>query len=107
MTAREKVEEAYDKILELSPTCEEIQEFADEYEETYGVVTYSKSKGGSNYFIRFHDKTHTIFGGDIHIDVGFVDTKINDWRTPDTTHLMLDQFYAPLFIEFIFQKRKK
>jgi len=45
-TAHELVSEAYDELQKLQPTIEEIQEYADLVEGDYGVVTYSKSKGG-------------------------------------------------------------
>ena len=105
-TAHEIVSEAYGEIEKLKPTTDEIQAYADLHEKDYGVVTYSKSKGGDYYFLRFHDTWKEKFGGRVHIDIGYVDEKyVGDWRTPDTTHLMLDKDYAPDFVQFIKQRR--
>lgn len=106
-TVREIVKEAYEKILELSPTREEIQAFAELHENIYGVVTYSKSKRGSGYFVDFHDTYKKKFGGRIHIDVGYVNEECSDQRgVMDTTHLMLDKEYSVAFVDFIKEKRK-
>jgi hypothetical protein len=106
-TVHELVSDCYDDIEELKPTSEEIQAYADLHENSYGVVTYSKSKGGEWYFIRFHDTWKEKMGGRVHIDVGYVDEKyINKWNVPDTTHLMLDKDYAPDFIAFLKERRK-
>jgi len=103
------VSEAHEEIVELAPTNEEIQAYADLLEKEnrdYGVVTYSKSKGNQSYFIHFHDTWKKKFGGRIHIDVGFVDEEYRDEKNvPDTTHLMLDKNHALEFIAFIKQKR--
>ena len=100
-SASDIVSEAYNQIRELNPTPEEIDKFAHEYVGVYGVVTYSRSRGGSRYFLRYHDKGGKEFGGRVHIDVGYVDPEIVNRRIPDTTHLMLDQHYAPKFVAFI------
>jgi len=106
MTAHEIVEDAYNKLLELEPTPQEIQEYADKMGDVYGVVTYSKSKGGDYYFLRLHDTWKQKRGGSVHIDVGYVDEKYADqWNVPDTTHLMLDKDTAPDFVDFIKKKR--
>ena len=107
-TAYEIVIEAFDELEKLSPTIEEIREYADLNEGTYGVVTYSKSRpGGNDYFLRFHDTWKRKFGGKIHIDVGYVDEKYKDkWNFTDTTHLMLDKESAPDFVNYIKRKRK-
>lgn len=108
-TAHEIVEEAYDKLVELKPTREEIQEFADKMRDIYGVVTYSKDyrKGsGKHDFLEYHDTWQLKFGGRVHIDVGYVDEKyIDKWNVPDTTHLMLDKNFASDFVSFIIQRR--
>lgn len=107
LTVREIVEQAYSELRKLQPTPEEIQEFADAHEGEYGVVTYSKSRGGQNYFLEFHDTWKKKFGGRIHIDVGYVDERcVDQWNVPDTTHLMLDKDTAPEFVDFIKKKRE-
>ena len=104
---------AYEQIVKLKPTKEEIQAYADQPEEEgrdYGVVTYSKSKKPLEdwCFIRFHDTWKQKSGGRIHIDVGYVDEKYVDERNvPDTTHLMLDRDPAPEFVNFIKEIRRK
>jgi len=107
-TAHEIVSEAYDELLKLKPTIEEIQEYADLVERDYGIVTYSKSKGGQDYyFLRFHDTCKRKFGGRVHIDVGYVDEKhVDELSVPDTTHLMLDKDYALNFVKFIKKRRE-
>jgi hypothetical protein len=113
-SVHEIVEEAYNKLVELKPTKEEIQEFADMKEGFYGVVTYSISrKNGDSYFLRFHDTWGLKWGGRVHVDVGYVDEEIkakNDnaqYRNIyDTTHLMLDKDSVLEFIDFILQKRR-
>ncbi|MCK4482550.1 hypothetical protein KAU55_04950 [Candidatus Bathyarchaeota archaeon] len=106
-TTLEIVEEAYDELVKLRPTPEEIQEYANLKEDGYGVVTYSKSKGGDYYFLRLHNTSRKKFGGRIHIDIGYVDEKyVGEWNVPDTTHLMLDKYDAPDFVEFVKNKRK-
>lgn len=105
-TALEIVSEAYNELEKLQSTPEEIQEYADMHESGYGVVTYSKHKGGDYYFLRLHNTWKQKFGGRIHIDIGFVDEKYADQRDAlDTTHLMLDKDYAPDFVDFIKQRR--
>ena len=75
--------------------------------ESYGVVTYSKSEGGNGYFLRLHDTWKQKFGGHVHIDLGYVDEESADqWNVSDTTHLMLDKTNAPEFVEFIKKKRE-
>jgi hypothetical protein len=109
-SAYDIVSEAYGELEKLKPTAQEIQEYADLKEknkESYGVVTYSKSKGGDFYFLRFHDTWKQKFGGRVHIDIGYVDEKyLHEWNIPDTTHLMLDKITAPEFVDFIKKKRK-
>jgi hypothetical protein len=101
------IDKAYEELVELHPTPEEIQGFADLHKKDYGVVTYSFYKGGDYYFIRYHDKYRQTFGGKVHIDIGYVDpTNIHNKRIPDITHLMLDQYLAPKFIEYIKNMRK-
>ena len=105
-TVFEIVENAYNRLLELKPTPQEIQEYADKMEGTYGVVTYSETKGGVHYFLRLHDTWKQKIGGRIHIDVGYVNEKyVNQRNVPDTTHLMLDKAHAPDFVDFITKKR--
>jgi len=107
-TAYEIVSEAFDELESLHPTIEEIQEYADSVDNEYGVVTYSKHKGGQEtYFLRFHDTWKQKVGGRVHIDVGYVDEEyIDQWNVPDTTHLMLDKRHAWDFVEFIKKRRK-
>jgi len=104
-SAHDVVAEAYDQLRDLKPTIEEISELAEEHSSVWGVVTYSRSKGGSLHFLRYHDKNEEEFGGTIHIDVRFVDPEVHNRRVPDTTHLMLDQYHAPIFVYFIKIKR--
>jgi len=102
------VEEAYNELVRLKPTEKEIEAYADKMENVYGVVTYSKNRGGSGYFIRLHDTWKTKSGGRVHIDVGCVSEKYRvNPDVPDTTHLMLDKDYAPDFIDFIKKMREK
>ncbi|MDH7564062.1 MAG: hypothetical protein QHH24_04160 [Candidatus Bathyarchaeota archaeon] len=104
--ASEIISEAYSELEKLQPTPKEIQEYADTHENDYGVVTCSKSKGGDHCFLRFHDTWKQKIGGRIHIDVGYVDAEyIHQRNVPDTTHLMLDENYAPDFVNFIKQRR--
>ena len=105
-SVRELVNSYYEQIVELHPTPEEISAYADFIHDAYGVVTCSKSRGGSDYFIDFHDTWGKKFGGRVHIDVGYVDSSCLDRRdVPDTLHLMLNKQHAPEFIDFI-QKRR-
>lgn len=106
-TAHEIVKDAFNKLRELEPfTAQEIQEYADKMKDVYGVVTYSKSKGGDCNFLRLHDTWKQKIGGRVHIDVGCIDKKNADqWNVIDTTHLMLDKGTAPDFVDFIKKKR--
>jgi hypothetical protein len=105
-TAFEIVSNAFDSLKQLKPTTREIQEYADLNQNDHGVVTYSKSKGGDYYFLRFHDTWKQKIGGRVHVDIGYVDEKmVDDWKAPDTTHLMLDKNYAPDFVNFVKKKR--
>ena len=88
----EKLEEALDKIKELDPTCEEIEEYGKE--KVSGVVTYTDSE--RYYPPHLHDTWRVKSGGRVHIDIGC-----------KGVHLMLDQYYAYDFIEFIKDKRGK
>jgi hypothetical protein len=56
------VEEAYNELVRLQPTEKEIEAYADKKENVYGVVTYSKNRGGSSYFLDLHDTYKTKFG---------------------------------------------
>jgi len=106
-TTRNAVYEFYEELLDLKPTPKEIQEFADLLKGSYGVVTYSKSRGGGSYFIRFHNTWKQKFSGKIHVDIGYVDEKYrHKWNVLDTTHLMLDKKYCKEFIDFIKKKRE-
>jgi hypothetical protein len=106
-TVFEIVSEAYSELEKLMPTEEEIQEYANMHVNDYGVVTYSKSRRGGSYFLRFHDTWKQKSGGRIHIDVGYVDEQYAEQRDVlDTIHLMLNKDYAQDFIEFIRKKRK-
>ena len=88
--ALEIVEEALKEIRELSPSCEEIVEYAQG--GGYGTVTYTSS---DNYFgPRLHDTWGVKFGGRVHIDIGCIGY-----------HLMLDKRTAWGFVEFIKRKR--
>jgi hypothetical protein len=45
------------------------------------LVTYFKSKGGDCYFLRLHDTWKQKVGGQVHIDIGYVDEKsVDDWK---------------------------
>jgi hypothetical protein len=105
-TAFEIVSAALEKLGKLKPTPQEIQEYADLNQEVYGVVTYSKNKGGDYYFLSLHDTWKQKIGGRVHIDIGYVDEKfVNELNVPDTTHLMLDKNSAPDFVNFVKKKR--
>ncbi len=105
-TALELVSGALEELEKLKPTPEEIQDYADLNQDTYGVVTYSKSKGGDFYFLRLHDTWKQKFGGRVHIDIGYVDEKfVDEWNVHDTTHLMLDKDFALDFVNFVKKKR--
>ncbi len=72
----------------------------------YGVVTYSKDRGESRYFVRLHDTWKKKFGGRVHIDIGFVDEKCRDGPDAlDTIHLMLNKNYSPDFVDFVKKMR--
>jgi len=118
-TVHEIVEAAYNKLVELKPTVEEIHEYADKY-PWYGEVTYSISRRGNwdMYFLSYHDTWGVKKGGKVHIDIGYVDPEIkaeNDKKQSeggyrnicDTTHLMLGNRAAPEFIQFILDRRQK
>lgn len=112
-SAHQIVEEAYDKLVELKPTPEEIRLYAVEAEKCYGVVTYSISRRhGDLTFLRFHDTWGVKVGGRVHIDVGCVDEECKEKNDNaqyrniyDTTHLMLNKEFAPDFINFILVRR--
>ena len=105
-TAFEIVSAALEELESLKPTPEEIQEYADLNQDTYGVVTYSKSRGGDNYFLSLHDTWRQKAGGRVHIDIGYVDENVVDeWNVLDATHLMLNKDFAPDFVSFVKKKR--
>ena len=107
-SARNIVAEAYEELTKLKPTEKEIEAYADKMESVYGVVTCSKSRGGSGYFIDLHDTWKVKFGGRVHIDVGYVDEKYRDEpNVPDTIHLMLDKYHAQDFIDFVKKMRER
>ncbi len=55
-TAYEIVSSAFEELEKLNPTPEENEDYANLNQDVYyGLVTYSKSKGGSHYFLRLHD----------------------------------------------------
>ena len=62
-TAFEIVSAAFEALEKLKPTPPEIQDYADLKQDDYGVVTYSKSKGGDYYFLRLHDTWKQKVGG--------------------------------------------
>jgi len=101
-TAFEIVSSAFEALEKLKLTSREIQDYADLNQDDYGVVAYSKSKGGDYYFLRLHDTWKQKVGGRLHIDIGYVDEKsVDEWEVPDMTHLMLDKNYAPDFFNFV------
>ena len=84
-TAFEIVSAALEELEKLKPATEEIQDYADLNQDGYGVVTYSKSKGGDYCFLRLHDTLHDQlkrkFGGRVHIDIGYVDEQfVDEWN---------------------------
>ena len=84
---------ALEEIKSLDPECEEIEEFAKEYEEVYGVITTAKDE---DYFGPcLHDTWGKKSGGRVHIDIGCCGY-----------HLMLDIRTATDFIKFIRHKRE-
>jgi hypothetical protein len=108
-SASDIVFDAFEKIKALDPTPDEIQSYADWKEENrqeYGTVTYSEYYGGDYYFLRFHDTYRVKWGGRCHIDLGYVDEKAR-YGDVAVTHLMLDRWAAPEFIEFIQNRRLK
>lgn len=77
-------------------------------ENVYGVVTYSKNRGASGYFIRLHDTWKTKSRGRVHIDVGCTSEKYKaNSDVLHQTHLMQDKEHAPDFIDFIKKTREK
>jgi hypothetical protein len=88
--AIKKVQEAFEIIKKLVPTCEEIDEYAKL--ASYGVVT--SCKGQYYWGPKFHNTWGLKEGGRVHIDLGCCGN-----------HLMLNQHYAYYFIEYIKKKR--
>lgn len=104
------VNDAYYKLKGMKPlpTSYEILDYAKMKEkkgEDYGVVTYSKYKGGNTYFLELHDSWKKKKGGRAHIDLGFSDEEYRYGPELDTTHLMLDKSTALEFVEFIEKRR--
>jgi hypothetical protein len=60
-TAFEIVSTALEALEKLKPTPREIQDYAELNQDNYGVVTYSKSKGGDYYFLRLHCLSVNVF----------------------------------------------
>jgi len=86
----QKVGAALDEIEKLQPTCEEIEEYGES--ANYGEVTITENE---RYFPpRLHDTWGIKQGGRVHIDMGC-----------KGVHLMLDQYNAIEFINFIKRKR--
>ena len=84
-TAFEIVSAAFEELEKLKPTTGEIQDYADLNQDGYGVVTYSKYKGGDYYFLRMHDTLHDPLkrklAGRVHIDIGYVDEQfVDEWN---------------------------
>jgi hypothetical protein len=108
-SASDIVLDAFKKIEALKPTPDEIKSYADWKEENkqhYGTVTYSEYHGGDYYFLRFHDTYRVKWGGRCHIDLGYVNpeyAKKNGYGS--VTHLMLDKWAAPEFVDFVLKKR--
>jgi len=89
--AIKKLKKACVEIERLSPTCEEIEEYAEN--AVYGTVTSARSE---DYFgSRLHNTWGVKEGGRVHIDIGCCGH-----------HLMLDKYSAEGFIQFIKNKRK-
>lgn len=107
-SASDIVFDAFRKIETLNPTPEEIQSYADWKEKNkqdYGTVTYSEYHGGDYYFLRFHDTYRVKWGGRCHIDLGYVDPESAKKGYVAVTHLMLDKWAAPEFVDFVQNKR--
>ena len=85
----EKVEKSFDKIIELNPTCDEIEKYAKEAD--YGAVTYAN--GEEKFGPKIHNTWGIKRGGRVHIDIGC-----------RGYHLMLDKHNAEDFIQFIERK---
>lgn len=89
MTWREQVQKTYQEILAIEPTHEEIQSFAKEHEQSYGVVAYTHNEETPLSF-RLHDTWKLKRGGRLHIDV-----------VSGEFHLMLDKTHASMFLDFV------
>jgi len=91
---RELMEGYLREILEIAPTEEEENAFVDSLGgDTYGIVT--EGDGQMDYRLPFiHETWRRKWNGRTHIDMGI------------SHHLMLDKNAAPMFIEFIRQRRK-
>ena len=90
MRVREKLEKALEEILNLKPTCEEIEEYAEN--APYGG-SYNR-KRRRIFWPFLHDTWMIKQGRRVHIDIGC-----------GGAHLMLDKYYAEDFIKFIKNKR--
>jgi len=88
---REELQQVLDKIQELNPTSDEIEEYGENV--GYGAVTYTRNTG--YYPPRLHDTWGLKQEGRVHIDI-----------RSGGTHLMLDRFSAWDFINFIIDRRK-
>ena len=85
-----RVRKALELIIELGPTCPEI----DAYPAGYGAETYTNATG---YFPpKLHDTWQIKTGGRVHIDIGCCGR-----------HLMLNAQDAEDLIEFIEKYRKR
>ena len=94
--AIEIMSRANEEIIKLSPTWEEISDYAEylfENNKNYGVVTLTN---GEDFFQRLHDTwyEHSKYGGRVRIDLG-----CNGY------HLMLTKNTYVDFIDFIKNKR--
>lgn len=80
------INDAFEEINKLNPTCEEIEKYGDQAE--YGEVTITES---NRYF---PPEVHNTWGekapGRVHIDLGC-----------NSVHLMLDKKHVNKFITFI------
>ncbi len=97
------IQELYDEMESLKPTPQEIDLFIGEFDNPYGVVTYStydNHRGGNSYFMSVHDNHHG--HKHYHIDLGYVNFDI---KYNNVTQLMLDKFWAARFNEFIKEVR--
>jgi TusA-related sulfurtransferase len=89
--ALKEMEGSLEAILDLNPTCDEIEEFAKG--EGYGVVTITDD---NEYFPpHLHNAWGKKWGGRVHVDIGC-----------RGYHLMLDKGKALQFIAFVKSKRK-